>query len=115
MFIIKGIEAFVTTYNKASDDWSGDEFSKDNPYSDELAELTESSLTESLSNMLDVDIDFKHVYTQDDILSVSITEDGDGCPDNNGLYLVDYIFAVSKVDSLNIDELLKKENDYGKI
>ena len=111
MFIIKGIEAFVTTYDKTSDDWSGDEFSKDNPYSDELAELTESSLTKSLSNMLDVDIDFKHVYTQDDILSVSIIEDRDGYPDKNGLYLVDYIFAVSRVNNLNIDDLLKEGND----
>lgn len=110
MFIIKGIEAFVTTYNKTSDDWSGEEFSKDNPYSDELLKLTKESLTESLSNMLSVDIDFKHIYTQDDSVSVSIIENGDGSPDKNGLFLVEYIFAVSKVSSLNIDDLLQEAN-----
>ena len=111
MFIIKGIEAHVTTYNKASGDWSGDEFIKDNPYDDQLSVLTKESLTQSLSNMLDIDIDFKHVYIQDDIVSISIIEDGDGYPNENGLYLVDYIFTVSKVDSVNIDELLKEGNE----
>lgn len=111
MFIIKGIEAFVTTYNKTSEDWSGEEFSKDNPYSDELLELTKESLTESLSNMLGVDIDFKHIYTQDDIVTVGIIEDGEGCPNKNGSYLVDYIFTVSKVSSIDIDDLLNEGND----
>ena len=108
MFIIKGIDAMVTTYNKDSGDWSGDEFSKDNYLNDELTELTRESLTESLSNMLGVDIDFRHVYTQDDIVTISIVEDGDGYPDENGSYLVDYIFMVSKVIDINIDDVLKE-------
>ena len=111
MFIIKGIEAFVTTYNKASGDWSGDEFSKDNPYSDELMELTKESLTKCLSDMLCVDIEFNHIYTQDDILTISIIENDEGYPDENGLYLVDYIFMVSKVDAINIDDVLKEGNE----
>ena len=111
MFIIKGIDAMVTTYNKATGDWSGDEFSKDNYHSDELMELTRESLTESLSNMLGVDIDFKHVYTQDDILTISIIEDGEGYPDENGSFLVDYIFTVSKVIDINIDDVLKEGNE----
>ena len=108
MFIIKGIEACVTTYNKATGDWSGDEFSKDNPYSDQLTELTKESLSESLSNMLCVDIDFRDVYTQDDIITINIIEDGDGYPDENGSFLVNYIFMVSKVIDINIDDVLKE-------
>ena len=108
MFIIKGIEAHVTTYNKDNGDWSGDEFSKDNYLNDELTELTRESLTESLSNMLGVDVDFKHVYTEDDIVTISIIEDGEGYPDKNGLHLVDYIFAVSMISNVDIDELLKE-------
>lgn len=108
MFIIKGMDAHVTTYNRTYGDWSGDEFSKDNPYSDQLSELTKESLTESLSNMLGLDIDFKHIYTQDDIVSVSILEDADSCPDKDGLYLVDYFFAVSMISNVDIDELLKE-------
>ena len=108
MFIIKGIDAMVTTYNKEYGDWSGDEFSKDNPYSDQLTVLTKESLTQSLSNMLDVDIDFKHVHIQDDIISISIIEDGEGYPDENGSFLVDYIFMVSKVIDINIDDVLKE-------
>ena len=111
MFIIKGIEALVRTYNKVNDDWSGDEFSKDNPYSDQLSVLTKESLTQSLSNMLDIDIDFKHVYIQDDIISISIIEDGDGYPNENGSFLVDYVFTVSKIDSVDIDDLLKEGNE----
>ena len=111
MFIIKGIDAMVTTYNKEYGDWSGDEFSKDNYLNDELTELTRESLTESLSNMLGVDIDFKHVYTQDDIVTISIIEDGDGYPDENGSFLVDYIFMVSKVIDINIDDVLKEGNE----
>ena len=111
MFIIKGIEACVTTYNKATGDWSGDEFSKDNYHSDELTELTRESLTACLSDMLCVDIDFKHIYTQDDIISISVIEDGDGYPDENGSFLVDYIFMVSRVDSVDIDDLLKEGNE----
>ena len=111
MFIIKGIEALVRTYNKVNDDWSGDEFSKDNPYDDQLSVLTKESLTQSLTNMLGVDINFRHVYTQDDIITISIIEDGEGHPDENGSYLVDYIFTVSKVDSVNIDDLLKEGNE----
>ena len=111
MFIIEGVEAIVTTFNTSTGDWSGDVFIKDNPYSDELKELTRKSLTESLSNMLDMDIDFYHVYTQDDIVSISVVEDGDGCPNENGSFLVDYIFTVSKVDSVNIDDLLKEGID----
>ena len=107
MFIIKGIDAMVTTYNKASGDWSGDEFSKDNPHSDELLVITRESLTQSLSNMLDIDIDFKHVYTQDDIVSISIIENGDGYPDENGLWLVDYIFTVKELRDVDIDDLLE--------
>ena len=111
MFIIKGIEALVRTYNKVNDDWSGDEFSKDNPYDDQLSVLTKESLTQSLSNMLDIDIDFKHVYIQDDIISISIIEDGDGYPNENGSFLVDYVFTVSKIDSVDIDDLLKEGNE----
>lgn len=111
MFIIKGIEACVTTYNKATGDWSGDEFSKDNPYSDQLTVLTKESLTQSLSNMLDVDIEFNHIYTQDDIVTISIVENGEGYPDKNGSYLVDYIFVVSKVSDINIDDILKEGNE----
>lgn len=111
MFIIKGIDAMVTTYNETTGDWSGDEFNKDNPYSDQLTVLTKESLTQSLSNMLDVDIDFKHVYTQDDIISVSIIENGDGYPDENGLWSVDYFFTVSKVSDVNIDDVLKEGNE----
>ena len=107
MFIIKGIEALVRTYNKVKDDWSGDEFSKDNPYDDQLSVLTKESLTQSLSNMLDVDIDFKHVYIQDDIISISIIEDGDGYPNENGSFLVDYVFTVNKIDSVDIDDLIE--------
>ena len=112
MFIIKGIDATVTMYNKANGDWSGEVFSKDNYHSDELTVLTRESLTQSLSNMLDVDVDFKHVYTQDDIISIGIIEDGDGYPDENGSYLVDYIFSVSKVIDVNIDDVLKERNGY---
>ena len=107
MFIIKGIDAMVTTYNKDSGDWSGEVFSKDNPYSDQLTELTMESLTESLSNMLSVDIDFRDVYTQDDIVTINIIEDGDGYPDENGSFLVDYIFTVSKIDSVDVYDLLE--------
>ena len=107
MFIIKGIEALVRTYNKVNDDWSGDEFTKDNPYDDQLTVLTKESLTQSLSNMLDVDIDFKHVYIQYDIVSISIIEDGDGYPDENGSFLVDYVFTVSKIDSVDVYDLLE--------
>ena len=111
MFIIKGIDAMVTTYNKEYGDWSGDEFSKDNPYSEQVMELTKESLTQSLSNMLGVDIDFRHVYTQDDTVTISIIEDGDGYPNENGSFLVDYIFMVSKVIDINIDDVLKEGNE----
>ena len=111
MFIIKGIDATVTTYNKEYGDWSGEVFSKDNQYNDELTELTRESLTESLSNMLSVDIDFRDVYTQDDIVTISIIEDGEGYPDENGSFLVDYIFMVSKVIDINIDDVLKEGNE----
>ena len=111
MFIIKGIEALVRTYNKVNNDWSGDEFIKDNPYDDQLSVLTKESLTESLSNILGVDIDFNHIYTQDDIVTISIIENGDGYPDENGSFLVDYIFMVSKVIDINIDDVLKEGNE----
>ena len=108
MFIIKGIDATVTMYNKEYGDWSGDVFSKDNQYNDELMELTRESLTRCLSDMLCVDIEFNDIYTQDDIVSISIIEDGDGYPDENGSFLVDYIFMVSKVIDINIDDVLKE-------
>lgn len=108
MFIIKGIGAEVTSYNRTTGDWSGDEFTKDNPYSDQLTVLTKESLTVSLSDMLNIDIDFKHIYTQDDILTVSIIEDADGYPDENGLYLVDYVFVVSMISNINIHDVLKE-------
>lgn len=111
MFIIKGMGAHVTTFNRTNGDWSGDEFSKDNFYSDELVELTKESLTESLSDMLGLDINFKHIYTQDDIVSVSILENAEGYPDKDGLYLVDYFFAVSMISNVDIDELLKEGNE----
>lgn len=111
MFIIKGIEAHVTTYNKASGDWSGEVFSKDNYHNDELTVLTKESLTESLSNMLYTDIEFNHIYTQDDIVTISIIEDGEGYPNENGSFLVDYIFMVSKVIDINIDDVLKEGID----
>ena len=108
MFIIEGIEAVVTTYNTSTGDWSGEVFIKDNPYNDELKELNRRSLTESLSNMLDMDINFHHVYIQDDIVSISINEDGDGCPNENGSFLADYIFRISRVSDINIDDILKE-------
>ena len=111
MFIIKGIDAMVTMYNKASGDWSGDECSKDNQYNDELMELTKESLIKCLSDMLCVDIEFNDIYTQDDILTISIIENDEGYPDENGLYLVDYIFMVSKVIDVNIDDVLKEGNE----
>ena len=110
MFNIKGIDATVTTYNKDSGDWSGEMFSKDNQYNDELTELTKESLTKCLSDMLCVDIEFNHIYTQDDIVTISIIEDGEGYPDENGSFLVDYIFMVSKVIDINIDDVLKEGN-----
>lgn len=108
MFIIEGIEAVVTTYNTTVGDWLGETFIKDNPYNDELEELTRKSLTRSLSNMLCMDIDFHHVYIQDDIISISINEDGDGRPIENGSFLVDYIFIISRVCDINIDDILKE-------
>ena len=111
MYIIEGIEAVVTTFNTSAGDWSGEVFIKDNPYNDELKELTRKSLTESLSNMLDMDINFHHVYIQDDIVSISVNEDGDGCPNKNGSFLVDYIFKISRVCDINIDDILKEGID----
>lgn len=108
MFIIKGIDATVTMYNKEYGDWSGEVFSKDNCYSDELMELTKESLTGCLSDMLCVDIEFNHIYIQDDIVTINIIEDDEGYPDENGSYLVDYIFTVSKVSDINIDDVLKE-------
>ena len=108
MYIIEGIEAVVTTFNTLTGDWSGEVFIKDNPYSDELKELTRKSLTGSLSNMLCMDIDFHHVYIQDDIVSISINEDGNGCPIENGSFLVDYIFRITEVCDINIDDILKE-------
>ena len=111
MFIIKGIDAIVTTYNETTGDWSGEVFSKDNYHSYELMVLTRESLTQALSIMLDVNIDFKHVYTQDDIITISVIEDGAGYPDKNGSFLVDYIFMVSKVIDINVDDVLKEGNE----
>ena len=110
MFIIKGIDAMVTTYNKEYGDWSGEVFSKDNQFNDELTELTRESLTRCLSDMLCTDIEFHHIYIQDDIVTIDIIEDGEGYPDENGSYLVDYIFMVSKVIDINIDDVLKEGN-----
>ena len=110
MFIIEGIEAVVTTFNTLTGDWSGEVFIKDNPYNDELKELNRRSLTESLSNMLDMDINFHHVYIQDDIVSISVVEDGEGCLNENGSFLVDYIFKISRVCDINIDDILKEGN-----
>lgn len=111
MYIIEGVEAVVTVFNTSTGDWSGETFIKDNPYNDELKELTRKSLIGSLSNMLYMDIDFHHVYIQDDTVSISINEDGDGCPNENGSFLVDYIFRISRVSDINIDDILKEGID----
>lgn len=97
-------EMVVTEFNNDHQDWSGETFSKGGGgfiSPETINELTADNLKEAASTFTGLTADEIEIFINDwddGFFQVSIVENGNAFPDDNGRYLVDYIFSVESVD-----------------
>lgn len=103
--------ADVTEWNKESKDWSGRQFAKE--FGGETSIITEKltrlQLRDAITEVLYLDDDFlteADLFINGNIVSVAITEGGNGYPDPSGNYLVDYAFKVTEISEVDLQEVL---------
>lgn len=104
---INGIDALVTRFNSDAQDWSGHSWFKSNDMvaSFNCDKLTISQLIKVINNSFGFNVDY--IDTRDNVLTISVTEDGSGDVSDDGLYLVDYMFSVELITLVNLDELVE--------
>ena len=97
-------EMIVTEFNEEYQDWSGETFSKGSGgfiSPEVIDELTADNLKEAASMFTGLMADEIEIFINDwndSYFQVSIIENGDALPDDNGRYLVDYIFNIESVE-----------------
>lgn len=108
---LTAVIAEVTEWNKESQDWSGVQYAKefDGEKIITTGKLTRLQLRDALTELLCLDDDFlteAELFINGNIVSVGITEAGNGYPDPAGKYLVDYAFSVAEVADVDLKEAL---------
>lgn len=103
---IAGIDALVTKFNPDRQDWSGHSWFKSNDMaaSFNCDKLTIKQLIEVVNKSFGFDVDYIDIH--DNVLTISVTEDGNGDISDDGLYLVDYMFNVELNTLVDLDELI---------
>lgn len=114
-YMVKAVDVYVSEYNDAYDDWSGASFAKA-PFV--LGHLTlDGAITKEDIARLILKEMFLYNYdtTLDDMMAsmdiydgtirISLTEDGDGYPDDLGRYLVSYTFTVKEIVDVDLESM----------
>ena len=102
---ITGIDALVTKFNPDTQDWSGNAWFKSNDMvaSFNCDKLTIKQLIGVVNKSFGFNVDYIDIF--DNVLTVSVTEDGNGDASDDGSYLVDYMFNVELNTLVDLDEL----------
>ena len=97
MLYLKNVEMLVTEYNEDCQDWSGNCWSKG--VLDDKIEMRHTGI-EDIKNAMRkiIDISFENqevqIFIDEGVIQYSQTENSEAECDDNGKYLVDYIFRI---------------------
>ena len=102
-FNVNVFDVMVTEWNEESQDWSGDEFSKQgfvlgNSKSNKLDDVITT-----INTMFDIKKEDVEVNEEGQLI-FTVVEDVEAMQDDNGHYLVDYFVEIEKVDIVMIEE-----------
>ncbi len=110
------MEYILTVLEKTAHKWDNNEGEGDfvgeydlNIKSTLFKDLTGDNIIKAIRNVIPVDdeLTFDDLFIDDEssIISFNQIEDGDGLPDSNGSYIVDYTCQIERSELVNLSEI----------